>query len=301
MAVIDWTARAQQFLDQKAARAKSANTDSELRLAIMDTHGVLESTLRGYLSNVQHVEGIFDKSSKSFPDIVQILREKTRDSVINAREAELLLAFNRLRNNVIHEEYTPTLNEAQSGLVFAIETIHRLVGDVPVRNPIGKVEPVRPVSSPTPVTPASSRKPARPWGKVFSFLILIACLCGMAGIVYLYDSPGSTSEVTETHEPVSTPVPDEHPSTLPENTNIQPAALQGTDATCVIVWVEYTSEKLAAKNRSMVWEEIVMDQVRGSGMTDRQFYDQVVERNPQLKADGYEFKKGKTYLLPECE
>jgi hypothetical protein len=77
--------------------------------------------------------------------------------------------------------------------------------------------------------------------------------------------------------------------------------MTGTETGCIIVWVEHTSEQLAAKNRSMVWEEIVMDKVRGSGMTDRQFYDQVVEKNSILKMDGYEFKKGKSYLLPECQ
>ena len=44
-----------------------------------------------------------------------------------------------------------------------------------------------------------------------------------------------------------------------------------------------------------------MAKVNGSGMTARQFYDQVIEHNPDLVRDGYEFKEGKTYLLPACE
>ena len=44
-----------------------------------------------------------------------------------------------------------------------------------------------------------------------------------------------------------------------------------------------------------------MKQVNGSDMTNRQFYDQVVEHNPDLVSDGYEFKSGKSYLLPECQ
>jgi hypothetical protein len=51
----------------------------------------------------------------------------------------------------------------------------------------------------------------------------------------------------------------------------------------------------------MVWEEVVMEQVAVSEMTARQFYDEVLEHNPDLVRDGYEFKKGKTYLLPKCE
>jgi hypothetical protein len=64
--------------------------------------------------------------------------------------------------------------------------------------------------------------------------------------------------------------------------------------------VEYPSEELAGKNRSMVWEEVVMEQVTNSGMSARQFYDEVLEHNPDLVRDGYEFKRGKTYLLPKC-
>ena len=43
------------------------------------------------------------------------------------------------------------------------------------------------------------------------------------------------------------------------------------------------------------------DEVKASGMTPGKFYDLVVEHNPQLVEDDYEFKKGKTYLLPECQ
>jgi hypothetical protein len=64
--------------------------------------------------------------------------------------------------------------------------------------------------------------------------------------------------------------------------------------------VEYPSD-LGAKSRAMVWEEIVAHQVEGSGMTHREFYDLVVEHNPDLETDGFEFKKGKTYLLPTCQ
>jgi hypothetical protein len=74
-----------------------------------------------------------------------------------------------------------------------------------------------------------------------------------------------------------------------------------TNASCVIIWVEYSVGDLGGKNRSMVWKEIVERQVRGSGMTDRQFYDSVVVQNPELEIDGYEFKNGKNYLLPECQ
>ena len=82
---------------------------------------------------------------------------------------------------------------------------------------------------------------------------------------------------------------------------VTPESATGENPTCNIVWVEGPADKLAGKNRSMVWLEIVQDRVRGSGMTSTQFYQFVVDHNPQLVEDGYEFKKGKTYSLPECQ
>lgn len=71
-------------------------------------------------------------------------------------------------------------------------------------------------------------------------------------------------------------------------------------AGCVIEWNEHEGVTLEGKNRYMVWEAIVKQQVAGSGMTARKFYDLVVSQNPSLKKDGYVFKAGKTYLLPKC-
>jgi hypothetical protein len=96
-----------------------------------------------------------------------------------------------------------------------------------------------------------------------------------------------TPEETPVQQPTSIPTP-----TLPASE---------TAGACGLVWVEYPSEELAGKNRSMVWEEVVMDQVAGSGMTAGLFYDEVLEHNPDLVRDGYEFKQGKSYLLPKCE
>lgn len=92
----------------------------------------------------------------------------------------------------------------------------------------------------------------------------------------------------------------ESPGVVPATEASLPAAPE-TIGTCTMTWVEYTSGDLGGKTRAMVWEEIVADRVRGSGMTPREFYDLVVERNPDLVADGYEFRRGKTYLLPECQ
>ena len=82
--------------------------------------------------------------------------------------------------------------------------------------------------------------------------------------------------------------------------SFDPDALGGS-AVCSIVWVEGSSDALAGMNRAMVWTQVVAAKVEGSGLTSTQFYELVVEHNPQLAADGYEFKAGQTYSLPQCE
>jgi hypothetical protein len=103
------------------------------------------------------------------------------------------------------------------------------------------------------------------------------------------------TDIPDTEVPVSSTEAAPPVSTV---TALQPAS--GDEETCTIIWTEYTEGDLSARNRSMVWEEVVVFQVKGSGMTHKEFFDLVVEHNPELKTDGFEFKKGKTYLLPKC-
>jgi hypothetical protein len=107
----------------------------------------------------------------------------------------------------------------------------------------------------------------------------------------------STRIPPTTVSPTLTVVPTETAAATP----VPLTAAANTDAGCTIVWVEHPEDNLARKTRSRVWEEIVKFQVEGSGMTPREFYDLVVEHNPELEADDYEFVAGKTYLLPECQ
>ena len=110
-------------------------------------------------------------------------------------------------------------------------------------------------------------------------------------------------------EPTRSPVPVLTATASPEEpvqdnptpvlSTVTPFSIGG--GSCNLAWVEYPSEEIAGMNRSMVWVQVVFFQVRGSGMTARQFYGEVVAHNTQLASDGYEFKRGKTYLLPKCE
>ena len=147
---------------------------------------------------------------------------------------------------------------------------------------------------------------------IFAYAVLVLTfLCGIGFVSSSVFMADTLSEIfTQLNIPlVSTRIPPttvspaitEVPTGGIPGTPIPPTAAVDTDAGCTIVWVEYTQASLARKTRSWVWDEIVRFQVEGSGMTPRDFYEQVMEHNPTLEADDYEFMEGKTYLLPECQ
>jgi len=139
-------------------------------------------------------------------------------------------------------------------------------------------------------------------GTLFLLGYLLACL---GGLYLLERDPGmfglpiTATARAHTPSPQETELANTHPPTSAPPT--QTESLPNPGSTCTIVWVETGSEGLANKNRAMVWEETIRGRIAGSGMTDRQFYDQVLEHNPELKSDGYVFLRGKTYELPQCE
>lgn len=147
---------------------------------------------------------------------------------------------------------------------------------------------------------------------VFAYAVLVLVfLCGIGVVsssVFLGDTlSGIFSQLNIPLVPTAIPPTTGSPAItgVPTGTipviPIPPTVVAVTDAVCTIVWVEHPQDNLARRSRSWVWEEIVKFNVEGSGMTHREFYDLVVEHNPELEADDYEFKAGKTYLLPECQ
>jgi hypothetical protein len=158
------------------------------------------------------------------------------------------------------------------------------------------------------ITGRSQRGPVT----VFAYAVLILVfLCGI-GVVSSSVFMGDTFSqifaqlniplVPTTIPPTKgSPAITELPTGIATATPIPPTVVANTVAVCTIVWVEHPQDKLAHRSRSWIWEEIVKFRVEGSGMTPREFYDLVVEHNPELEADDYEFMEGKTYLLPECQ
>jgi len=126
-----------------------------------------------------------------------------------------------------------------------------------------------------------------------ALLIVVFCIIGFAP--YTETFVDAVRNMFQRASLRATPV--ETPGAETESTS---AGLDAAPA-CEIVWVEHKPDDLGKKSRADVWEENVSDRVKASGMTPREFYKLVAEHNPQLIRDEYEFKKGKTYLLPECQ
>ena len=160
-------------------------------------------------------------------------------------------------------------------------------------------------ASTPPPTPAGQETPSRPKSRrpwygsnlliiiYCAILLVIFCIVGfipysetfITAVQNMFQRPGLPSILAATPSVVGSPT--------------SPAA--ATEPTCVIVWVEHQPDDLGKKSRATVWEQKVSEQVKATGMTPREFYKLVVEHNPQLIQDDYEFKKGKTYFLPECQ
>jgi hypothetical protein len=120
----------------------------------------------------------------------------------------------------------------------------------------------------------------------------VAILTGLK-LTHSSDNPQPTSTVT--------PGLGSPPSVEAASTSDSNMVATGTGTACILVWTEYPADNLGGKNRSMIWDEIVKAQVKGSDMTAKQFINLVVEQNPDLIKDGYAFKNGKKYKLPRCQ
>jgi hypothetical protein len=148
-----------------------------------------------------------------------------------------------------------------------------------------------------PVIPYAS-EPRRPWYASTWLIVLysaffLAVFCIIGFIPYIDTAKDMFQRPGPRSLPTATPLAAASPTST--------APVADTVPACVIIWVEHPADDLGKKSRARVWEQFVSAEVKAAGMTHREFYDLVVEHNPQLIQDDYEFKKGKKYLLPACQ
>ncbi len=141
---------------------------------------------------------------------------------------------------------------------------------------------------------------------LFLLAELLVCLSGLylvennPELLDILGLPLAVPARSSTPGPLATVRPNTPTATVTPSPTPQPLSSPAEGA-CSLSWAESEADGLANKNRAMAWEETIRERVAGSGMTEKQFYAEVLERNPGLQADGYVFLAGKTYLLPRCE
>jgi hypothetical protein len=157
------------------------------------------------------------------------------------------------------------------------------------------------------ITDKSQSRPVTLFAYAVLFLIFLCGIGVVSSSVFfadtfseIFDQLNMPLAATAIPKTTASPAITAVPTGTNPATPVPPTVVASTKAACIIVWVEYPGD-LGRKTRARVYEQLVSDRVKAAGMTPRDFYDQVVEHNPVLEADDYEFMEGKTYLLPECE
>ena len=277
-----------------------------LGLALIKLHGTLGDYLHFELSQKAphlRLEGQ-DASQTSWQDLIRYGQQYLEFSDSDAR-----MIFDAHRQHQ-HVARGGTYAKSRAELAEYAAFVKRLYTDA--GTPGNLVQPVEAIpraagAAPGLFTSPETPEKSQPWYRssllliaYFAAFLIFFCMVGF--LSYMDTFLEFVRKPFERPTPQSTPtgIPEPLPSptltTLPSPT----LAVANPNTACVIVWVEHPTD-LGRKTRSWVYEQLVSDRVKGTGMTPREFYDQVVERNPVLEADDYEFKSGITYLLPQCQ
>jgi hypothetical protein len=252
-----------------------------LGLALLKLHGALADCIRLELSRTApHLRpAVQDASRTSWQDLVRYGQQYLEFSESDAR---LISDADRQQQHVARGG---TYTKSRAELVDYAGFVERRC------TAAGQTagQPIRPDAP-------ERRRPwyASNWLLIAYPTVFMIFLC-IIGILAYSDTLLDFAKKTFEGRPFQPPTT-ATPGTLPTPT----FAAANPNASCVIVWVEYPDD-LGQKSRAWVYENLIGGPAKAAGLTPRVFYDQVVEHNPILEADDYEFMTGQTYLLPECQ
>ncbi|HEX5836345.1 MAG TPA: hypothetical protein VFY26_00850 [Anaerolineales bacterium] len=254
-----------------------------LGLALLKLHGALADCIRLELSQ-KAPHTVRDVSQASWQDLIRYGRQYLG---LSEGDARLMSEAERQRQQVARGG---TYANSRAELAEYAGFVERRCAAAGEPQP-----PIQPGLSVLPDLPESGR----PW-YVSNWLILIFPAVLMVffciiGILSYSDNLLDMAKRTLGGGP-STPAATSTAGALPSPT----FAIANTKGTCTIIWVEYAGD-LGHKSRAWVYEELIANPVKDAGLTARKFYEQVVEHNPVLEADDYEFMSGQSYLLPQCQ
>jgi hypothetical protein len=254
-----------------------------LGLALIKLHGALADCMRLEVSQKATDVGtdVQDASRMSWPDLIRYGQQYLG---LTESDVRLIVEADRQQQHVARGG---TFANSRAELVQYAEFVEsRCAGRGAPRHSVHPARPDAPESG-------------RPWyasnWSILAFLAVLVFFFCILGLLAYSDTLVEFAKRTFQGQP-SPPALTATPETLPSPT----FAVANPKETCVIVWVEYADD-LGHRSRAWVYENLIAGPVKAAGLTPRAFYDQVLEHNPVLEADDYEFMPGQTYLLPECQ
>jgi membrane protein YdbS with pleckstrin-like domain len=111
-----WRDKASEFLTIQAEQLVKADTDGELRLAMVDVRELIKDVLGGYLSEL---DPDFDPRATEFPELVGLVQAKV-PALLDQTAADELKRLNAIRNGVVHRGHIPRWEDVQAFVQLAI-------------------------------------------------------------------------------------------------------------------------------------------------------------------------------------
>ena len=141
MGATTWRDKATNFLAVQAEQVAKADTERELRLAMVDVQALLEDVLGGYLSQLNPN---FDPTATKFPDLVRLARARV-PALLDQTAAEELIRLNAIRNEVVHHGHVPRRGDVQAFVQLAIRLCQTTLASpqptpIPVKAPMATRE-----------------------------------------------------------------------------------------------------------------------------------------------------------------
>ena len=116
MRATTWRDKAINFLTTRAEQLVKADTEGELRLAMVDVRELIKDVLGGYLSQL---DPNFDPTTTKFPDLVELVRAMV-PALLDQTAADELVRLNAIRNEVVHRGHIPRREDVQAFVQLVI-------------------------------------------------------------------------------------------------------------------------------------------------------------------------------------
>lgn len=237
-----------------------------LNQAIIKIHGALEKYIRLEVGRkVPSLQTkVEDLKETTWYDLIGYSKQYLEFTEYDART---ITKANEWRKKAAHgENQNATLDELKQYASFVQRKCGQAQAGVSKDQQTQKA--INPPPSPLPVIPAPRRNGMSGPAKFTLYLVLFFIVCCVGGyIIWMGQSPQGIRDMLDqmklpTIESVNISPGPSAPFQGVTSVAIETKPLPGANTSCTIVWTEYKRGNLGGKNRSMVWDEIVAEQVK---------------------------------------